>query len=121
MDGVASSETESIPVQNLLAHGQRASQRNFQSNGQETEVQGSRDGQGRRFNPHANHEVPMPRQALFDGKTTWESFFSNHSKLWRMLDSGITMNKSTASGAIYARSSVIFPRRMAFVRGRLMQ
>ena len=30
-------------------------------------------------------------------------------------------NKSTASGAIYARSSVIFPHRMAFVRGRLMQ
>ena len=30
-------------------------------------------------------------------------------------------NKSTASGAKYARSSVIFPHRMAFVRGRLMQ
>ena len=30
-------------------------------------------------------------------------------------------NKSTASGAIYARSSVIFPHRMAFVWGRLMQ
>ena len=30
-------------------------------------------------------------------------------------------NKSTASGAIYARSSVIFPHRMAFVRGRWMQ
>ena len=26
-------------------------------------------------------------------------------------------NKSTASGAIYARSSVIFPNRMAFIRG----
>ena len=32
-----------------------------------------------------------------------------------------SVNKSTASGAIYARSSVIFPHRMAFVRGRLMQ
>ena len=32
-----------------------------------------------------------------------------------------TFNKSTASGAKYARSSVIFPHRMAFVRGRLMQ
>ena len=31
------------------------------------------------------------------------------------------INKSTASGAKYARSSVIFPHRMAFVRGRLMQ
>ena len=31
------------------------------------------------------------------------------------------VNKSTASGAKYARSSVIFPHRMAFVRGRLMQ
>ena len=30
-------------------------------------------------------------------------------------------NKSTASGAIYARSLVIFHNRMAFVRGRLMQ
>ena len=29
-------------------------------------------------------------------------------------------NKRTASGAIYARSSVIFPHRMASVRGRLM-
>ena len=27
-------------------------------------------------------------------------------------------NKSTASGAKYARSSVIFPHRMAFVRGK---
>ena len=32
-----------------------------------------------------------------------------------------SLNKSTASGAKYARSSVIFPHRMAFVRGRLMQ
>ena len=31
------------------------------------------------------------------------------------------LNKSTASRAIYARSSVIFPHRMAFVRGRVMQ
>ena len=23
---------------------------------------------------HHNYEVPMPRQALFDGKTSWESF-----------------------------------------------
>ena len=30
-------------------------------------------------------------------------------------------NKTTASGAIYARSSVIFPHPMAFVRRRLMQ
>ena len=30
-------------------------------------------------------------------------------------------NKSTASGAKYARSSVIFTHHMAFVRGRLMQ
>ena len=30
-------------------------------------------------------------------------------------------NKSTASGAIYARSSVIFSHLMAFVRGMLMQ
>ena len=30
-------------------------------------------------------------------------------------------DKSTASGAKYARSSVIFPHRMVFVRGRLMQ
>ena len=30
-------------------------------------------------------------------------------------------NKSTASGAKYVRSSVIFPHRMAFVRGRFMQ
>ena len=29
-------------------------------------------------------------------------------------------NKSTASGAIYARSSVIFPHCMAFIRGRLI-
>ena len=29
------------------------------------------------------------------------------------------INKSTASGAIYARSSVIFPHRMAFVRGEV--
>ena len=28
-------------------------------------------------------------------------------------------NKSTTSGAIYARSSVIFPHRMAFVRGKV--
>ena len=32
-----------------------------------------------------------------------------------------SLNKSTASGSKYARSSVIFPYRMAFVRGRLMQ
>ena len=30
-------------------------------------------------------------------------------------------NKSTANGATYARSSVIFPHRMTFFRGRLMQ
>ena len=30
-------------------------------------------------------------------------------------------NKSTASGAIYARGSVIFAHHMAVVRGRLMQ
>lgn len=96
MDGVASSETESISVQNLQARGQPASQRNVQSNGQETEVQGTRDGQGRRYNTHANYEVPMPRQALFDGKATWESFFQpfealaqacqwdNNEKLFRL-------------------------------------
>ena len=77
MDGAASSETESIPVQSLVTHGQPASQRNVQSNGQET-------------------EVPMPRQALFDGKTTWKSFFQpfealaqacqwdNNEKLFRL-------------------------------------
>ena len=96
MDGAASSETESIPVQNLVARGQPASQRNVQSNGQETEVQGTRDGQGRRYNTHANYDVPMPRQALFDGKTTWESFsqpfealaqacqWDNNEKLFRL-------------------------------------
>ena len=34
--------------------------------------------------------------------------------------SSINKNKSSASGAIYARSSVIFPHRMVFVRDRLM-
>ena len=29
------------------------------------------------------------------------------------------MNKSNASGAIYARSSVIFPHRMAFISGEV--
>ena len=28
-----------------------------------------------RMHTHPNNEVPMPRQALFDGKTSWESFF----------------------------------------------
>ena len=82
MDGEASSETELIPVQNLVARGQPASQRDVQSNGQETEVQGTRDGQGRRYNTHANYDVPMPRQARHcltrkqPGKV-----FSNLSKL----------------------------------------
>ena len=96
MDGAASSETVSIPVQNLVARGQSASQRNVQSNGQETEVQGTRDGPGRRYNMHANYDVPMARQALFDGKTTWKSFFQpfealaqacqwdNNEKLFRL-------------------------------------
>ena len=36
-------------------------------------------------------------------------------RLWREISQ--EYNKSTASGAIYARSSVIFPHRMAIVRG----
>ena len=44
-------------------------------------------------------------QILKDGQTNTENQIS------------IIINKSTASGAIYARSSVIFPHRMAFVKG----
>ena len=50
---------------------------------------------------------PLPN--TFYG-TSWKYLFSfGH----------IVINKSTTSGAIYARSSVIFPHRMAYVR--LMQ
>ena len=34
-----------------------------------------------------------------------------------MVNIGQSINKSTASEAKYARSSIIFPHRMAFVRG----
>ena len=33
------------------------------------------NGERGRVQMRANYDVPMPRQALFDGKTTWESFF----------------------------------------------
>ena len=92
MNGAASSETESVPVQNLVARGQPASQRNVQSNGQEAEVQGTTDGQGRRYNMHANYDVPMPRQALFDWKSFFQPFkalaqacqWDNNEKLFRL-------------------------------------
>ena len=33
------------------------------------------NGEHGRVQMRAIYDVPMPRQALFDGKTTWESFF----------------------------------------------
>ena len=45
------------------------------------------------------------------GELRVSDFFPNNQNL----------NKSTASGAIYARSSVIFDHHMAFVWGMLMQ
>ena len=51
-------------------------------------------------------------------RLTVEQLLNTVEKLLKGHNSG---NKSTASGAIYARSSVIFLHRMAFVRGRLMQ
>ena len=55
-------------------------------------------------------ELMMRRDSQTVGKGTMRIFLAIVSR-----------NKSTASGAIYACSSVIFPHRMAFVRGRLMQ
>lgn len=71
----AVSETQSNLGNSPLAtntQGQAAEHQNgtfLQNQGPLGTVTGN---QGRR---HTNYEVPMPRQALFDGKTSWESFF----------------------------------------------
>ena len=38
-------------------------------------ARGDNNGNQGRVHVRPNYEVPMPRQALFDGKTSWESFF----------------------------------------------
>ena len=66
-----------------------------------------------------------PGERLHDYLRTFYHVFMGEPTLYIIDDcsasTALTKNKSTASGAIYARSSVIFPYRMAFVRGRLMQ
>ena len=55
------------------------------------------------------------------GRLKVEVTLEGHSSYIGKFDQVTIENKSTASGAKYARSSVIFPHRMAFIRGRLMQ
>lgn len=74
----AMSDTQSNHGNSPLAayvQGQPAAQQN--------RIQGTNNGNQGHHDVHANYEVPMPRQALFDGKTTWESFFQPFEALAR--------------------------------------
>lgn len=75
--GTASSETQSnrenSPL-NSQTQGQTATQQNGLRS-QNSVTAGANNGAREHQRAHANYEVPMPRQALFDGKASWESFF----------------------------------------------
>ena len=92
--GIASSEgrsNDSASAIRVTVPGQASEDQTVGSNG------ANQNGQNSSVN-HVNgsYEVPMPRQALFDGKTTWESFFQpfealalackwdNNEKLFRL-------------------------------------
>ena len=79
-------------------------------------------GIARRAVHHARHEADKEVYKNIDPKSSELYRLANQ---FRKENADVVgdkpVNKSTASGAKYARSSVIFPHRMAFVRGRLMQ
>lgn len=67
-----SNRAQSPPVQRPQDQG--ATQQ-IRTQAQVNVTQGDNNGNQGRVRGHPNYDVPMPRQALFDGKTTWESFF----------------------------------------------
>ena len=69
-----------------------------------------------------SHLNPNTQQKFTPPTTTTPTITTTPEKQYICLASSHRLeNKSTASGAKYARRSVIFPHRMAFDRGRLMQ
>lgn len=70
--GMIPSETRSndgISTIRVTVPGQTSDDQNGRNSG-------NRSGQNTSVrHSNGNYEVPMPRQALFDGKTSWESFF----------------------------------------------
>ena len=78
--GTASSETQSN-CENLPLNSQIQRQTTIQQNGMRSQnsiilywvlTQGSGTQQA-----HANYEKPITRQALFDGRSSWNSFFQS--------------------------------------------
>lgn len=67
-----SNRAQSPPVQRPQDQG---GTQQIRTQAQVNVTQGDNNGNQGRVRGHPNYDVPMPRQALFDGKTTWESFF----------------------------------------------
>lgn len=94
--GTAFSETQSNSINSPLNVPIQGQASVLQNGPQNMGVQSGSIGNHSRQRTRDNYQVPMPRQALFDGQATWESFFQpfqalaqacqwdNNEKLFRL-------------------------------------